>query len=251
MGSSWGSSGRRTSSWGGSWGGRSSSFGSRYSSPTGRYASYTPPVTRSYTGGYGRSSSSGGFGLGLSGGLLLGYSMGRLSSGGYGGYGYGHNYGRYNRAGGYSTQRPISCYTASRVSEVVEDISLDEKLVRCDYQDDVCFGKVTLTVSNDTSTSRGILEVSKGCGKRMVLEAAYKSKATYNAARQCYVTNVVKNNRVVNNNFADSVNGSIPVLSDSTSATTSTSTQEELCICEGSQCNLSGLPSSVATSLLL
>ena len=38
--------------------------------------------------------------------------------------------------------RPISCYTASRISEVVEDISLDEKLVRCDYQDDVCFGKV-------------------------------------------------------------------------------------------------------------
>merc|ERR1711936_797407 len=251
MGSSWGSSGRRTSSWGGSWGGRSSSFGSRYSSPTGRYASYTPPVTRSYTGGYGRSSSSGGFGLGLGGGLLLGYSMGRLSSGGYGGYGHGHNYGQYNRAGGYSTERPISCYTASRVSEVVEDISLDERLVRCDYQEDVCFGKVALTVSNSSSTSRGILEVSKGCGKKMVLEASYKSKATYNAARQCYVTNVVKNNRVVNNNFADSVNGSIPVLSDSTSATTSTSTQEELCICEGSQCNLSGLPSSVATSLLL
>ena len=59
----------------------------------------------------------------------------------------------------------------------------------------------------------------------MVLEAAYKSKATYNAARQCYVTEVVKNNRVVNNNFADSVNGSVPVLSDTTSATTSTSTQ--------------------------
>ena len=52
-----------------------------------------------------RSSSSGGFGLGLGGGLLLGYSMGRLSSGGYGGYGYGHNYGQYNRAGGYSTER--------------------------------------------------------------------------------------------------------------------------------------------------
>ena len=52
----WGSSGtsRRTNSWGGSWGGRSSSFGSRYSAPTGRYSSYTPPVTRSYTGGYGR-----------------------------------------------------------------------------------------------------------------------------------------------------------------------------------------------------
>ena len=85
--------------------------------------------------------------------------------------------------------------------------------------------QVALTVSNTSSTSRGILEVSKGCGKRMVLEAAYKSKATYNAARQCYVTNVVKNNRVVNNNFADSVNGSIPVLSDTTSDTTTTSTQ--------------------------
>ena len=59
----------------------------------------------------------------------------------------------------------------------------------------------------------------------MVLEAAYKSSATYNAARQCYVTNVVKNNRVVNNNFANTVNGSVPVLSDTTSATTSTSTQ--------------------------
>ena len=85
----------------------------------------------------------------------------------------------------------------------------------------------------------------------MVLEASYKSKAEYNAARQCYVTNLVKNNRVVNNNFADSVNGSVkykyqykykykckykykynnfadrsvPVLSDTTSATTSTSTQ--------------------------
>ena len=147
----------------------------------------------------------------------------------------------YSALGNKVTFRPISCYTASRVSEVVEDISLDEKLVRCDYQDDVCFGKVgsvlhelslmiskiqvVLTVSNTSSTSQGILEVSKGCGKRMVLEASYKSKATYNAARQCYVTNVVKNNRVVNNNFADSVNGSVPVLSDTTSDTTSTSTQ--------------------------
>jgi len=176
--------------------------------------------------------------------------MGRLSSGGYGGYGYGHNYGQYNRGGGYSMERPISCYTASSVSEVVEDISLDERLVRCDFQDDVCFGKVALTVSNTSSESRGILEVSKGCGKRMVLEAAYKSSATYNAARQCYVTEVVKNNRVVNNNFADTVNGSVPVLSDTTSATTSTSTQEELCICEGSQCNPGSPPASLSIRLV-
>ena len=52
-----------------------------------------------------RSSSSGGFGLGLGGGLLLGYSLGRVGGGGYGGYGHGHNYGQYGRAGGYSRER--------------------------------------------------------------------------------------------------------------------------------------------------
>ena len=72
----------------------------------------------------------------------------------------------------------------------------------------------------------------------MVLEATYKSKATYNAARQCYVTEVVKNNRVVNNNFADTVNGSVPVLSDTTSATTSTSTQVRGKVIEKSVKNL-------------
>jgi hypothetical protein len=78
--------------------------------------------------------------------------------------------------------------------------------------------------------------VEKGCGKRMVLEAAYKDSATYNANRQCYATKVVKNNRVINNKFKEG-NGTEPVLSNSTSTTTATSRQEELCFCEGSECN--------------
>jgi len=192
-------------------------------------------VSRSYSGGYGRSSSSGGFGLGLGGGLLLGYSLGRMGGGGYGGYGYGHNYGQYSRAGGYSRERPISCYSAFKAAEITEDMAIDEGLVKCDFQDDVCFGKVVLIVSNSSSNSRGILEVSKGCGKRMVLEAAYKGN-TYDARRQCYVTKVTENNQVINNNF-EGTNGTVPVLSDQTSVTTSTSTHTELCLCDRSQCN--------------
>ena len=131
--------------------------------------------------------------------------------------------------------RPISCYSGSTAVKISEDVALEENLTRCDFQDDVCFGKVVLTVSNKTSSSEGFLEVAKGCGKRLVFEARYKETATFNSGRQCFVTNIVKNNRVVNNFFKD--NSSEPVLSDKTETGTSTSTQEELCICEGSRCN--------------
>ena len=122
----------------------------------------------------------------------------------------------------------------------------------CDYQDDVCYGKVVLTVSNSTLagnfSSRGFLEVTKGCGKRLVFEAQYKGKATFNSARQCFVTNIVKNNRVVNNLFNE--NSSEPVLLDKTEEGTSTSRQEELCLCEGSKCNTGSLIESFWTMFL-
>ena len=84
------SSGGRSA--GGFFGG-SRSTGGRYSN-TGGYSG-----SRYYSGNYGRGSSSGGFSLGLGGGLLLGYSMGRLSGPGYGyGYGYGgQSYGQNRR----------------------------------------------------------------------------------------------------------------------------------------------------------
>ena len=75
-----------------------------------------------------RSSSSGGFGLGLGGGLLLGYSLGR-ASGGYGGYGYGHNYGQYSRSRGYSTER-----WAGRDDRILNTLILD-KLARDNLAD--------------------------------------------------------------------------------------------------------------------
>ena len=80
--------------------GGSRSSGGRYSNTGGSaYSGSRNGGGRYYSGNYGRSSSSGGFGLGLGGGLLLGYSMGRLSGPGYG-YGYGgqgHSYGQNNR----------------------------------------------------------------------------------------------------------------------------------------------------------
>ena len=75
---------------------------------------------------------------------------------------------------------------------------------------------------------------------RMVLEAQYQGRGKYNSGRQCYVTNVIKNNKVINNNFEEG-NGTVPVLSDATSSSTSTSSQEEMCMCDGSQCNAASL----------
>ena len=131
--------------------------------------------------------------------------------------------------------RPISCYTGITNAEISEDIVLNETLTKCADFEDLCFGKVVLTVSNTSGDSQGFLEVEKGCGKKLFLESFYKELASFNSERQRFTTEIVKSNRVVNNFFEDS--SSIPVLSNSTSSGAFTSIQEELCICEGSKCN--------------
>ena len=131
--------------------------------------------------------------------------------------------------------RPISCYVGANNAKISEEILLEETLTQCSLLDDVCFGKVILTVSNTSTESLGFLEIAKGCGDKSSFESYFKKKGAFNSERQCFVTNIVKSNRVVNNFFTD--NSTIPVLSNTTSSSTSTSTQEELCICEGSKCN--------------
>ena len=101
--------------------------------------------------------------------------------------------------------------------------------------DDVCFGKVVLIVSNSSSSSEGFLEVSKGCGKRETFEAFYRNSGSFDSERQCFTTSIVKSNQVINNVFT--FNGTGPVLSNRTSGDTKVSRQEELCICEGTNCN--------------
>ena len=56
--------------------------------------------------------------------------------------------------------RPISCYTGSLTSKISGDVNLEENLVTCPYEKDVCFGKVVLTVSNDTEKSDGYIQVA-------------------------------------------------------------------------------------------
>ena len=38
--------------------------------------------------------------------------------------------------------RPLSCYSASATSVITHDIAIEETLVTCDKESDVCFGKV-------------------------------------------------------------------------------------------------------------
>ena len=38
--------------------------------------------------------------------------------------------------------RPLSCYSASATSVITHDIAIEETLVTCDNESDVCFGKV-------------------------------------------------------------------------------------------------------------
>ena len=56
--------------------------------------------------------------------------------------------------------RPISCYTGSLTSKISGDVNLEETLITCPYEKDVCFGKVILTVSNDTEKSDGYIQVA-------------------------------------------------------------------------------------------
>ena len=57
--------------------------------------------------------------------------------------------------------RPISCYKADLTKEITGDVELEEELVTCNQVDDVCFGRVILTVSNktDTDSSQGYIQV--------------------------------------------------------------------------------------------
>ena len=134
-------------------------------------------------------------------------------------------------------------------------MELEEELVTCNQVEDVCFGRVILTVSNktDTGTSQGYIQVgitaqppdninncsistaqvTKGCGIRSGFEAELK-EAKFDSARECFVTDLETNNRVINNNYKDA---NQTLLSETNSTTTSTSVQQEVCICEGSKCN--------------
>lgn len=231
---------------GGRWG---SSGGSRWSGgSSGGWSSGGARGTYTRLGG--TSRSSGGFGQGLGGGLLIGYSLGRLSSPGYYGYGYGygHNYGQYRRdTSGYRKERPLTCYTGSLLAEIDDDLELNETAVQCNYAADVCFGRVVLHIINSTESSTGFLQVEKGCGQRSLFEADFRSRGSFNSGSQCFVSSIRNTTSITNNYFGG--NSSLDLTTSDTQSLVATS-QEELCICDGSYCNTARISQPLSSHLL-
>ena len=64
------------------------------------------------------------------------------------------------------------------------------------------------------------------------IQSEYGSRGKFDSARQCYVTEVETSNRVVT-----SSSGNTSLVTGSSDPATTTSTNEEVCYCEGSRCN--------------
>ena len=165
------------------------------------------------------------------------------------------------------------------------DLAIEETLVTCEKEADVCFGKVAevvfprkvflffsqvvLTVSNSSSSSVGViqvtkghgliayllprlnpfLQVTKGCGVNASLAEIYND-ATLDVERQCFVSKISNSSKTLVDlgSLPLSSNGS--VLSGPSEEGTLTWSQEELCFCKGSQCN-QGRSISLALALLI
>ena len=108
---------------------------------------------------------------------------------------------------------------------------------------------MVLTVSNSSSGSRGVVQVTKGCGRNASLADLY-SDANFDFDRQCFVSEISNSSRtLVGDDFSSlPFNGS--VLTGPVEMGTHSWSQEELCFCKGSQCNHSST-SSLASMLLL
>ena len=65
------------------------------------------------------------------------------------------------------------------------------------------------------------------------IQSEYGSRGKFDSARQCYVTEVETSNRVV----TSSSSGNTSLVTGSSDPATTTSTNEEVCYCEGSRCN--------------
>ena len=165
------------------------------------------------------------------------------------------------------------------------DLAIEETLVTCDKEADVCFGKVAkvffseksllffqvvLTVSNSSSSSVGViqvakghsliacllpmpnsfLQVTKGCGVNASLAEIYND-ATLDVERQCFVSKISNSSKTLGDlgSLPLSSNGS--VLSGPSEEGTLTWSQEELCFCKGSQCNQGRSISLTLTLLIL
>ena len=80
------------------------------------------------------------------------------------------------------------------------------------------------------------------------LQSEYSSRAKFDSARQCYVTEVETSNRVVT---GSSSSGNTSLVTGSSDPATTTSTNEEVCYCEGSRCNTAAARAGGGAALFL
>ena len=124
--------------------------------------------------------------------------------------------------------RPISCYIASLKSVITGELDLNETLSKCDPSHDVCYGKMTLRLTNSTTNGSIVttanIAVEKGCGHWTDFNTT--GSYSYIMDRQCFVTGV-------KNTTMDTGEGSGQVEEVSVI----TQEQTEVCLCEGSRCN--------------
>ena len=78
------------------------------------------------------------------------------------------------------------------------------------------------------------------------IQSEYGSRGKFDSARQCYVTEVETSNRVVT-----SSSGNTSLVTGSSDPATTTSTNEEVCYCEGSRCNTAAARAGGGAALFL
>ena len=90
----------------------------------------------------------------------------------------------------------------------------------------------------------------KGCANKTELAKSFNTtQYNFSTSRQCYVSKIQNSSRVLLDLSGLAANTS--VLSNQTSPNTNSSSQEEFCYCEGSQCNPSAQGSSNTLLILL
>ena len=129
---------------------------------------------------------------------------------------------------------------------------------------------MVLTVSNSSSSSVGViqvtkrhaliayllpmpnslLQVTKGCGVNASLVEIYND-ATLDVERQCFVSKISNSSKTLVDLASLPLSSNGSVLSGPSEEGTLTWSQEELCFCKGSQCNQGRSISLTLTLLIL
>lgn len=208
--------------------------------------------TRSSYTNHRQTTNSNGFGFGLGAGLLLGYRPGFLYRPHYTSYGNQHQNEKYNQR----EDGRLECSVSKTVNYIkkssdLQDVEAEEDSKICNFDQDICYGKLTISNVNLTLTDgkeEELLEVQieKGCGKRSNFENQF---GNFSDSRQCWTSDIFSqlvdfNNQGVTDFKANEVTVfDLDVktslgLEVKSNQDTPLMWQQEICICDlGDHCN--------------